>query len=149
MALPPSACDGDVLLYFPFDEDLDDHSCTRASATQTSDESVIITEDAERGLVAQFGGASSLHVGFIYNYFADKLVAEWSVAVWVKRTGVSQGLGGIVNNGDCVGSPSFDVHVGQGEVSSVSVDTDGSSQLASIDGIAVSCLCVPSTITLS
>ena len=131
-------CDSDVLLYVPFDEDLDDHSCTRASSTQTSEASVVLVEDVDRGTVAQFGGAASLHVGYIYNYFADKSVTAWSVAVWVKRTGNSEGLGGVVNNGDCVGAPSFDIHVGQGEFSSCGIDTDGTTQIATISDVQVS-----------
>ena len=130
-------CDLDMLLYFPFDDDLHDHSCMKASSTQTSEESVTLEEDPERGTVAYFPGAASLHVGFLYNWFADKTVESWSVAVWVKRTGDSAGLAGIINNGDCIGSPSFDIHMGPTEVSSISVDTDGVSQMAEISDVQV------------
>jgi hypothetical protein len=130
-------CDPDMLLFFPFDEDLNDHSCNRAAATQTSVESVLLTNDAERGTVAFFGGASSLHVGFLYNYFADQFISEWSVAAWVKRTGDSSAHAGVVNNGDCIGEPSFDIHVGEGEVSFASVTTDGVTATASTEAASI------------
>ncbi|ELT89948.1 hypothetical protein CAPTEDRAFT_198362 [Capitella teleta] len=130
-------CDSDVLLYFPFDEDLHDHSCQRAVSTQTSEASVVLVEDAQRGTVAFFDGASSLHVGFIYNYFADRSVTAWTVTVWFKRTGGTELVSGILNNGDCVGSPSFGMHLGDGQVGSVSVDTDVSSAMVAIDGVQV------------
>jgi hypothetical protein len=130
-------CDPDVLLYFPFDEDLNDHSCNKAAATQTSDESVVLADDPERGTVAFFAGASSLHVGFLYNWFADQFISEWTVAVWVKRTGESSGVAGVVNNGDCIGSPSFEIHVGSGEVGVASIDTDVVSGMVSTDTVSV------------
>ncbi|ELT91894.1 hypothetical protein CAPTEDRAFT_216416 [Capitella teleta] len=130
-------CDSDVLLYYPFDEDLDDHSCTRATSTQTSEASVVLTSDVDRGTVAKFNGASSLHVGYIYNYFADRYVKQWSMAVWVKRTGNTAGLGGVINNGDCVEAPSFDIHVGGGDVTSCSVDTDSVSAMVAIQDVAI------------
>ena len=108
-----------------------------AISQQTSEASVVLTEDAERGTVAFFNGASSLHVGFIYNYFADRSVAAWTVTLWFKRTGGTEVLSGLVNNGDCVGSPSFGMHLGNGQVGSVSVDTDGTTALAAIDGVQV------------
>lgn len=126
-----------MLLYFPFDEDLNDHSCNKAVSQQTSEASVVLAEDPVRGTVAFFNGASSLHVGFIYNYFADRLVTTWSVTLWFKRMGVTEPMGGLVNNGDCVGSPSFDLHVGEGQMASVSVDTDATSAMAGIDGMQV------------
>jgi hypothetical protein len=131
-------CDKDVLLYFPFDTDLNDHSCTRAVSTQTSEASVVLTKDADRGKVAKFNGKSSLHVGYIYNYFADRYVKAWSMAVWVKRQGSTNGIGGVINNGDCLDSPSFDIHVGSGDVSSCSVDTDAVSTMVTIADVAVS-----------
>jgi hypothetical protein len=130
-------CDADVLLYFPFDEDLHDHSCQRAISQQTSEASVVLAEDAERGTVAFFNGASSLHVGFIYNYFADRTVTAWSVSVWFKRTGGTDLLSGLVNNGDCVGSPSFGMHLGDGQIGAVNVDTDVSAAMVTIDGVQV------------
>uniref|UniRef100_X1ZZF5 LamG-like jellyroll fold domain-containing protein n=1 Tax=Capitella teleta TaxID=283909 RepID=X1ZZF5_CAPTE len=78
-----------------------------------------------------------MHVGFIYNYFADQFITEWSVSVWVKRTGDSSGIAGVINNGDCIGSPSFDIHVGNGEVSLSSIATDGISQLAMTDAAQI------------
>ena len=132
------ACDSDVLLYYPFDEDLNDHSCNRAVSTQTSEASVVLAQDAERGTVAKFNGASSLHVGFLYNYFADRYVKQWSMPVWMKRTGNTDTVGGVINNGDCVSSPSIDIHVGSGEFTSCSVDTDAVAAQVSIQDVAVS-----------
>jgi hypothetical protein len=130
-------CDADVLLYFPFDEDLHDHSCQRAVSTQTSEASVVLAEDAERGTVAFFNGASSLHVGFIYNYFADRTVTGWTVTTWFKRTGGSDLTSGLVNNGDCVGTPSFGLHLAPGQLGAVSVDTDASPAMVAVDGVQV------------
>ena len=131
------ACDSDVLLYFPFDDDLHDHSCHRAVSTQTSTQNVVLVNDKERGTVAKFAGACSLHVGFLYNWFADRKVTAWSMTVWIKRTGSYTGLGGVLNNGDCIGGPSFDIHVGQGEVASCGVDTDGVSALAQAEAVTI------------
>ena len=133
-----AVCDADVLLYFPFDEDLHDHSCQRAVSTQTSEASVVLAEDAERGTVAFFNGASSLHVGFIYNYFADRTVTAWTVTAWFKRTGGSDLTSGLVNNGDCVGTPSFGLHLAPGQLGAVSVDTDASPAMVAVDGVQVS-----------
>lgn len=132
-----AVCDNDVLLYFPFNDDLHDHSCNMAISQQTSEASVVLAEDSDRGTVAFFNGASSLHVGFIYNYFADRTVTTWSVSMWFKRTGGTESLSGLVNNGDCVGSPSFDLHVGEGQTGSVSVDTDATAAMAGVDGMQV------------
>ena len=138
--IPASAdivCDSDVLLYFPFDEDLHDHSCNMAVSQQTSEASVVLATDPQRGTVAYFNGASSLHVGYIYNWFADKTVTSWSVAMWFKREGSTEVLGGLLNNGDCVGSPSFGLNAGLGQTGSVSVDTDGVATMAAIRNVQV------------
>jgi len=134
-----SVCDKDVLLYFPFNDDLHDHSCNRAISAQT-DYNYLVTlyQDIDRGTVARFPGKGSLDVGFINNYFAGRDIDTWTVALWFKRVGSgSGGYAGLVNNGDCDGLPSFDVHADDGPVSLGGVRSATSKSVVNSDSASV------------
>jgi len=135
----PNTCDRDVLLYFPFESDLNDHSCNRAVSSQTDYRQLVtLVNDNERGTVASFAGRGSLDVGFINNYFAGRKIYTWSVALWFKKTGGSKsGYSGLVNNGDCDGLPSFDMHCDDGPVMVAGVRTAGQKSVVNTESVSV------------
>ena len=119
------ACDG-PLLYFKFDDDFKSSGCEKVEAYQAGVNNVKFAWDSKNTKSAEFDGSSVLVVPFLKNYFANRDLQAFTVALWFKWTGNPSAIGGLVNNGDCESDPSFDIHVGDsGEVVSGQLHTDG------------------------
>ena len=54
----PSDCESDMFMYFPFDDDMNDATCTGALSEQVGDGTVTLVSDDERGTVVEFDGAA-------------------------------------------------------------------------------------------
>ena len=123
--LAVAACDG-PLLYFKFDDDFKSCGCEKVEAYQAGDNDVTFAWDAKAWKSASFNGAAVLVVPFLKNYFANRNLETFTVALWFKWTGDPSTVGGLVNNGDCESDPSFSIHVGDaGEVVSGHLRTEG------------------------
>ena len=125
LLLPVQGCDG-PLLYFKFDDDFKSSGCEKVEAYQAGDDDVTFAWDAKARKSARFNGAAVLTVPFLKNYFANRNLDTFTVALWFKWIGNPPTLGGLVNNGDCESDPSFSIHVGDtGEVVSGHLRTQG------------------------
>ena len=61
VSVEPS-CSDDLLLYFPYDKNLDDVTCHHAKGYSYGDGKVRIVNDDDRGMVAAFDGESRVEV---------------------------------------------------------------------------------------
>lgn len=103
--------------------------CETVKADQAgSTSSVALAWDAKSGKSAKFDGNGVLVVPFMANFFADRNIQAFTVALWFKWTGDISKIGGLVNNGNCETDPSFDVHVGTGQ------DVSGTFSTAAVSG---------------
>mgnify|MGYP003573965586 CR=1 FL=1 len=120
--IPNPSCTNDLLLFFPFDEDLNDHGCNKAYGENYG---VTLLSGGVHGWpskMAYFNGSSLILVHFMENYFANNQVDQFTIMLWFLRSGDPSNIGGLVNNGNCDAVPSFDMHVGPGQVASGAVN---------------------------
>ena len=54
-------------------------------------------------------GRLALQVSFIRTWFAGNKVDKFTISIWVKRKGDQTAKAGIVNNGDCIDKPGFEL----------------------------------------
>ena len=111
LLLPVQGCDG-PLLYFKFDDDFKSSGCEKVEAYQAGGDDAMLAWDAKAGKSASFNGAAVLTVPFLKNYFANRNLETFTVALWFKLTGDPNTVAGLVNNGDCESDPSFSIYVG-------------------------------------
>ncbi|KAI0233151.1 hypothetical protein LSAT2_016591 [Lamellibrachia satsuma] len=125
-AIEPNCAD-ELLLHFPYDKHFDDVTCHHAKGYAYGDGKVRIVNDDVRGRVAEFDGASHLQVPFMRNWFKDKHVTGLTVALWFRQNSATDGLVGLVDNGDCIEDATFLIHArqsGQAENIVVGIDTE-------------------------
>ena len=53
-----SDCESDMFMYFPFNDDMHDATCTGALSEQVGGGTVKLVSDDERGKVVEFDGAA-------------------------------------------------------------------------------------------
>jgi len=73
---------------------------------------------------------------FLYNWFAGRNIRHFSITLWFKAMGDPGPVSGLVDNGDCVTEPGFNVHLEQGTVEG-SVNTR-STGITAVGNVAVS-----------
>ena len=70
---------------------------------------------------------------FLYNWFAGRDIRHFSITLWFKALGDTGPVSGLVDNGDCVTEPGFNMHVEQGTVEgSVNTKTSGSTEVGNV-----------------
>lgn len=108
--------------------------CEKAEAYQAGATDVTRAWEHKRGTrSAGFDGHGVLVVPFMKNFFANRNVQAFTVALWFKWTGDPSKIGGLVNNGNCETAPSFDVHVGIEEDVSGTLSTETVSRQSTND----------------
>ncbi|KAI0209107.1 hypothetical protein LSAT2_006170 [Lamellibrachia satsuma] len=127
-------CVDDMLLHFPFDDHFDDVTCNHAKTTKYGPGQVTLVWDDERNsTVASFDGRARLETRFLYNWFAGRNIHHFSITMWFKATGDPGSVSGLVDNGDCVTEPGFNVHLEKGTVhGSVNTRTSGNTGVGNV-----------------
>ena len=96
-------------MYFPFDNDFDDSSCNIANGDV--DNALLLPGKINNA--AYLNGYAHIEVAFMQNRLHGVDQRELTVALWFRYTPRFRyyGYQGLINNGDCVAPPTFDIHI--------------------------------------
>lgn len=97
-------CANNLQLLLNFENGFDDVSCHNSPVIEHGAGVTRVNDNGN--MVACFDGSSFLEVPSIKSWFMGKVVTQFTIAVWYKRSGSLWREGGLVSNGGCLSTDS-------------------------------------------